>query len=212
MTHEERGLYISLLCVQWSQGSVSEDDIKRITGSGFKGSIEHVKTKFEEVNGQFKNPRLEIERQKQADFRSKQALNGRKGGRPRKKGLGYSGLTQTKAKKSSPSPSPSPSPDSDLRSPVRTSASRFARPSIEEIKSRAHEIGLPETEAFKFHAYYESNGWRVGKNPMQSWRGAMQTWKISFEEGRYERTNQQHGGQHSQPIKPVIGSVPNNGF
>lgn len=31
-------------------------------------------------------------------------------------------------------------------------------------------------EARKFYAYYESNGWRVGKNPMKNWKAAAQNW------------------------------------
>ena len=31
--------------------------------------------------------------------------------------------------------------------------------------------------AEKFWGYYESNGWRVGKNPMKNWHGACVTWQ-----------------------------------
>jgi uncharacterized protein YdaU (DUF1376 family) len=133
MSHEEKGLYITLLCVQWSQGHISADDITRIAGVSFKGCLDRVKSKFVEVeNGQFRNERLESERKKQAEFRLKQAENGRKGGRPSRKGLGLSGLSQTKAKKSSPSPSPSPSPISD--------------PNLQERRGNA---SLPPSEVLK---------------------------------------------------------------
>ncbi len=62
-------------------------------------------------------------------------------------------------------------------------------PTLDEIKLHAAKIGLPETEACKFHGYYESNGWRVGKNPMKSWVGAMTTWKGNFDERRFAPTN-----------------------
>ena len=29
----------------------------------------------------------------------------------------------------------------------------------------------------RFVDYYESNGWKVGKNPMKDWRAAVRTWK-----------------------------------
>jgi hypothetical protein len=35
----------------------------------------------------------------------------------------------------------------------------------------------PENSAKKFLAYYESNGWRVGRNPMKDWKAAVRTWK-----------------------------------
>jgi hypothetical protein len=31
-------------------------------------------------------------------------------------------------------------------------------------------------EGMKFHAYYESNGWKVGKNKMKSWQSAATGW------------------------------------
>ena len=29
----------------------------------------------------------------------------------------------------------------------------------------------------KFYNFYESNGWKVGKNPMKDWKAAVRTWK-----------------------------------
>ncbi len=36
---------------------------------------------------------------------------------------------------------------------------------------------LPRMECEKFHAYYESNGWMVGRNKMKSWKAAMVHWR-----------------------------------
>lgn len=55
----------------------------------------------------------------------------------------------------------------------------FRPPTLEAVKLQAAKAGLPETEAVRFHAYYESNGWRVGKNPMRSWVAAMTNWKLN---------------------------------
>ena len=53
---------------------------------------------------------------------------------------------------------------------------RFAKPTISEVatfcKERANGI-----DAEAFLAYYESNGWRVGANPMKSWKSAIVTWE-----------------------------------
>jgi uncharacterized protein YdaU (DUF1376 family) len=61
----------------------------------------------------------------------------------------------------------------------RTVASlpRFQKPSIEEIKLQTAKVGLSDAEADKFFNYYESNGWRVGRNPMKSWPHALTNWK-----------------------------------
>ncbi len=55
-------------------------------------------------------------------------------------------------------------------------APRFQKPTLEQLHTEAALIGLSATEVDKFHNYYESNGWKVGKNPMKSWPAAMKGW------------------------------------
>lgn len=64
---------------------------------------------------------------------------------------------------------------------------KFTPPTIEEVKLHAAKIGLPEIEAEKFFCYYESNGWRVGRNPMAVWRGALAGWKLRWQERAGEK-------------------------
>lgn len=60
----------------------------------------------------------------------------------------------------------------------------FTPPTLDEVKLHCAKIGLPESEALRFIGYYESNGWKVSRNPMRSWHGAMATWKANWEERR----------------------------
>jgi hypothetical protein len=53
---------------------------------------------------------------------------------------------------------------------------RFQKPTVEELTAEAIKIGLPLSEVDKFFNYYESNGWKVGKNSMKSWTATMKTW------------------------------------
>jgi len=46
--------------------------------------------------------------------------------------------------------------DTGTKKTPRTPRGGFAPPSIEEVKLAAAKIGLPDTEAVKFHAHYES--------------------------------------------------------
>jgi len=51
----------------------------------------------------------------------------------------------------------------------------FQRPSVDEVRDFIrlnHYDVVGET----FHAYYESNGWKVGRNPMRDWKAAVRTW------------------------------------
>ena len=50
------------------------------------------------------------------------------------------------------------------------------RPTLEEVQAYVTEKGY-SVDAESFIAFYESNGWKVGKNPMKSWRAALVTWQ-----------------------------------
>lgn len=49
-------------------------------------------------------------------------------------------------------------------------------PLPELIPARCNAMGYPEAEGTKFFNYYESNGWKVGKNPMKNWHAALANW------------------------------------
>lgn len=53
---------------------------------------------------------------------------------------------------------------------------RFVKPGVEEVRAYCLERGN-RVDAQKFVDYYESNGWRVGRNPMKDWKAAVRTWE-----------------------------------
>ena len=52
----------------------------------------------------------------------------------------------------------------------------FVPPALEEVKTYCFER-RNTVDAAKWHAYYSSNGWKVGKNPMKDWKAAVRTWE-----------------------------------
>jgi predicted transcriptional regulator len=52
---------------------------------------------------------------------------------------------------------------------------KFVPPTIEEVENYIKEKGY-NVDAERFVAYYKSNGWKVGKNPMKDWKMAIVTW------------------------------------
>ena len=52
---------------------------------------------------------------------------------------------------------------------------RFVKPTIQEIQAHILEKGYT-FDAEAFYAFYESNGWKVGRNPMKNWKMACTTW------------------------------------
>ena len=52
---------------------------------------------------------------------------------------------------------------------------RFTPPTRDQVAEYFAEKGY-RVDADRWMAYYESNGWRVGKNPMRDWKAAVRTW------------------------------------
>ena len=94
---------------------------------------------------------------------------------------------------------PESSPTAPLREKEKEKEkeTRGKKPDLEQIKLDFAKRGLPMSEAERFWNYYESNGWRVGKNPMRSWVGAAANWKKNYDERRFQnpktQTAQQNG-------------------
>ena len=65
----------------------------------------------------------------------------------------------------------------------------FKRPSIDEVKLLAAKAALPLSEAEKFFDHYESNGWKVGRNPMRSLPHAISNWQRNWKNKTYENHN-----------------------
>lgn len=59
--------------------------------------------------------------------------------------------------------------------PKKKKAKRFVKPSLQELEEYISEKGYV-ISAEDFYAYYEANGWRVGRNPMKSWTAALAMW------------------------------------
>lgn len=59
----------------------------------------------------------------------------------------------------------------DKRAPAR-----FAPPTEDDVKAYADEMGYAGFNSASFVAYYEANGWKVGRNPMKDWKAAVRGW------------------------------------
>lgn len=73
----------------------------------------------------------------------------------------------------------------------KESAGKPPRPTLEEVKEYVKEKQYnfdPES----FFNFYESNGWKVGKNQMKSWRAACVTWQKRHNEFNNQKSNN-HG-------------------
>lgn len=64
---------------------------------------------------------------------------------------------------------------------------RFQKPTLQEIRDYCLERGN-SIDPERFMDYYESNGWKVGKNPMKDWKAAVRTWEAN--EKKYSESKQ----------------------
>jgi hypothetical protein len=72
----------------------------------------------------------------------------------------------------------------------RSSSTKFTPPSLSDVVDYLQDLVL----AKKFYCHYESNGWKVGKNSMKSWRAAADQWKArSINESKTTQDEQRIG-------------------
>lgn len=115
MSAEEVGAYIRLLCWQWEQGAIPNDEVKlsKIAGVTFR-KLDAVMEKFRHTADGLKNERMERVRDERIAYQKRQSELGKKGGRPKanpsiqEKGSESQPFSETKANQKLPSPSPSP--------------------------------------------------------------------------------------------------------
>jgi len=74
---------------------------------------------------------------------------------------------------------------------IRGAKAPFVKPTFEEVSEYCKERNRG-VNAEAWLAHYESNGWMVGKNHMQNWKGAVRSWEHSgFQKPKAETTEEQ---------------------
>lgn len=75
--------------------------------------------------------------------------------------------------------------------------SQFIKPNMVDIENHLLTKGLnfeqAKNEGIKFFNYYESNGWKVGKNKMVNWKSALSGWLSRSKD--YERSKRNESGE-----------------
>lgn len=71
---------------------------------------------------------------------------------------------------------PTAEPTSVVHQDKPKSNKRFTRPSQQEVTEYFIEKGGNTDQGERFFNHYESNGWKVGRNSMKSWKAAVSNW------------------------------------
>jgi len=84
MSLEDRGAYITLLCLSFSE-RLNLQDIQQVLGTSFDRVWPRISSKFEvDEKGLFFNARWELEKAQRAAYMERMRENGQKGGRPKR--------------------------------------------------------------------------------------------------------------------------------
>ena len=91
----------------------------------------------------------------------------------------------------------------DSSASTTTKRKRFEKPTLSEIKAYCIERGN-KVDAQHFFDYYESNGWRVGKNSMKNWQAAVRTWEKNSYTNTIKQTKKTNTEQTLDAIYKVM--------
>ena len=163
LTMEERGQFITLLCLQHQKGTLTDKTIRLSLGSV---SVDVLSKFLKDKDGNFYNERLSEEIEKRIQFTESRRNNGSKGGRPKNNtkplGLAKHNLMEDV--------------NENENEDIIINKSKCTFEQVYEYMAIRIGTDQAKIEAEKFVNYYESNGWKVGKNPMKSWSAAANNW------------------------------------
>ena len=88
-----------------------------------------------------------------------------------------------------------------------TKRKRFEKPSISDIKQYCIERNNC-VNAEQFYDYYESNGWKVGKNSMKDWKACVRTWERNgYDKPIKKKNNKQDALNDMRDLMNEYGGV-----
>jgi hypothetical protein len=178
LTMEERGQFITLLCLQHQKGTLTDKTIRLSLGSV---SVDVLSKFSKDKDGNYFNERLSEEIEKRIQFTESRRNNGSKGGRPKNNtkplGLAKHNLMEDV--------------NENENEDININKSKCTFDQVYEYMAIRIGKENAKLEAEKFVNYYTSNGWKVGKNPMKSWGAAANNWITNSKQYAKGTTNNQ---------------------
>lgn len=166
LSDEQVGKYIRLLCYQHQKGILTERDMMNIC----KTYDEDIWSKFVKTDEGYYNQRMKEEADKRRNYSESRRQN------------------KLKSKKSEDMLNICSSYEQHMENEnenindniisnniINNKPKKFIKPELFEVQNYFEELSnLQEAEGF--YNYYESNGWKVGRNPMKDWKAASRNW------------------------------------
>ena len=166
MTFEEKGAYMDLLMLQFNRGHMNTHMIQHTIGHLW----EQVKSKFiQDEEGLWYNVRLDFEKEKRKTFTESRRNNIK----PKEKPKNEPSYETHMDSHMTPHME---NENENINKDININKSKCKLEDSLEYFSIRLGIEQGKIEAEKFFNYYESNGWKVGKNPMKNWKAAANNW------------------------------------
>lgn len=184
LTDAQVGAYMRLLCEQWIAGDIplvgadGDASALRMLAESIDDSWPAISKYFEPSNGGMKNPRMEEVRLKAIDIYTKRV-------KAAESRWSDDNPNADASENASASATQNPKPIThNTEQKTQKERKRFTPPLYVDVVKRMTDTSLKnhlsqsdaEREADAFVNFYASNGWKVGKNKMVSWHGAVSTW------------------------------------
>jgi len=154
MTLEEKGAYITIICYLADKGKLTVGDITKIISDDIWVSI---RNKFIIKGDVVSHKRLMEEDEKRKNYCES-----------RRKNISsrYVGHTNLRMENE----------NENINKDIIDNKRRFKKPTVAEVKEYCKER-KNKIDAEAFVAFYESKGWKVGNQPMKSWKASIITWE-----------------------------------
>jgi len=190
LTMEERGQYITLLCLQHQKGHLTEKMIRLCCGN----ATADVLAKFrQDDNGLFFNQRLEIEVDKRKAHAEKQRTRAIDGWKKRKNQNSDTDATASTTAYATAMPLENRNENENINEIIvedanekKTTRKKFVKPNENDVYNLMGELNaagknfMSEDKlvnfARTFMDHYEANGWIVGKASMKDWQSTVRNW------------------------------------
>jgi hypothetical protein len=171
MSMEQKGKFITVLCLQHQKGHMIEKDMLQICGT----YDEDIFSKFKKDNdGKFYNERLKDEVEKRKAYSESRRNN-------RKKKEDMIDISKTYVQHMEN--------ENENENVIKEKkVSVFKKPTIQDVKTYMKEQGMNDISE-RWMSHYESNGWLVGKNKMKDWKASVRTWKLNNLQTEEIKTN-----------------------
>jgi len=174
MPYEQKGKYITLLCMQHQIGHLTKEQVNSVCNDDV------VLSKFSlDKKGLFFNKRLDDEVEKRASYKKNRLKNlAGKGS----KGVSHMGdhmdtphgssIRNPKCEDENENENEDINRDANANKKVK----RFVPPTIQEVDDYCQERNNT-VDPERFVDFYSAKGWMIGKNKVKDWKACVRTWE-----------------------------------